>query len=973
MTDTAPAIARPASAQTTYRKKLIEVTLPLDAINEASAREKSIRHGHPSTLHLWWARRPLATCRAVLFAQLVDDPSSVPEEFPTDEAQEAERERLFVIIRKLVQWENSTNEAVLLEAQREIARSVARTAGIAAPRTKEEIEQVLREHAPPVLDPFCGGGSIPLEAQRLGLEAHASDLNPVAVLITKAMIEIPPKFKDQPPVNPEDRGRLGAGHGWKGAAGLAADVRYYGKWMREEAEKRIGHLYPKVKLPKEQGGGEATVIAWLWARTVRCPNPACGATMPLVHSFALSTKKGKEAWVEPVVDRMAKDVHFGVKSGLGTVPRGTVGRTGARCVVCGTLVQFDHVRAEGRAGHIGQQLMAVVAEGQHGRAYISPSDAQDVAARQPQPEWSPSTDLPEQALGFRVQLYGMTRHADLFTPRQLIALSTFSDLVGVARARLAEDCADPVALPPSHAPLGEGDLTRGEDTDAYADAVATYLALTVGKSTDYWSNLCIWRSDPKNLGIGHVFARQALQMVWDFAEGNPFSVSSGNWMQSLDWVTRVLDALLVEHNSTAVQKDARQADGTMDGLVSTDPPYYDNIGYADLSDFFYVWLRHSLRDVYPDLFRTMLVPKEQELIATPYRFDGSKQRAQAFFEDGLGKAFDRIHEEAVPDYPVTIYYAFKQAESDGTPGSTGDALVSSGWDTMLTGLLRAGFAITGTWPMRSELGNRMRSLGSNALASSIVLVCRPRAADVASISRREFLSTLRGELPAALTALVHGNIAPVDLAQASIGPGMAIFSRYASILEADGSPMSVRTALGIINSELDRYFAELEGQMDADTRFCVSWYEQYQYKRAKFGEADVLARAKNTSVNGLERAGVLESKGGDVRLLERAELDPDWQPLADTRPTTWEDTQHLITTLQILGEGEAGRMVAEMGGSRAEDARALALRMYGLCDRKGWAEEAGPYNELGASWSQILIQANDRGPRQATIEGLEGR
>jgi putative DNA methylase len=954
MTDTLPAVGKPASAGTTYRKKLIEVTLPLDAINEASAREKSIRHGHPSTLHLWWARRPLATCRAVLFAQLVDDPSSVPDEFPTDEAQETERERLFVIIRRLVQWENSTNEAVLLKAQREIARSVARTAGIAAPSSKEQIEQVLREHAPPVLDPFCGGGSIPLEAQRLGLEAHASDLNPVAVLITKAMIELPPKFKDQPPVNPEDRGR-GMGVAWKGAAGLAADVRYYGKWMRDEAEQRIGHLYPKVKLTKEQGGGEATVIAWLWARTVTCPNPACGATMPLVRSFALSTKKGKETWVEPAVDRAAKTIRFQVKSGKGTVPEGTVERRGARCLMCGTNVPLEYVRSESRAGRMSQQLLATVAEGNRGRTYAAPDDFQVSVSQEAAPTFKPDGPIADNPGHTNVFRYGLTTWGDLFTPRQLVALTTFSDLVGEAREKVLQDA---------------GHLT---DPEVYADVVGTYLAFALDKIVDRASTICTWDSSPKMEALRNTFARQAIPMTWDFAEGNPFSDSSGNWLFCVRWVVDAIESLPVQRRSSAETCDATNSRSSTSCVVSTDPPYYDNIGYADLSDFFYVWLRRSLRDVYPNLFRTMLVPKAQELVATPYRFEGSKQKARTFFEEGLGKAFDRIHEEAVLDYPVTIYYAFKQAESEAGNRSTGDAVVSSGWDTMLTGLLRAGFAITGTWPMRSELSNRMIASGTNALASSIVLVCRPRSVDAGSISRREFLSTLRSELPAALTAMVHGNIAPVDLAQASIGPGMAIFSRYASILEADGSPMSVRTALGIINSELDRYFAELEGQMDGDTRFCVSWYEQYQYRRARFGQADVLARAKNTSVDGLVRAGVLQAKGGDVRLLERRELDPEWQPLADTRPTTWEDTQHLITTLQTRGEPEAGRMVAEMGGSRAEDARALALRMYSLCDRKGWAEEAGPYNELGASWSQILIQANDRGPRQASIEGLGGQ
>jgi putative DNA methylase len=917
------------------RKKLIEVALPLEAINAASAREKSIRHGHPSTLHLWWARRPLAACRAVLFAQLVDDPSSHPEEFPTEEAQEAERERLFEIIRNLVKWENSNNEHVLAAARAEILKS---TGG----------------NPPPVLDPFCGGGSIPLEAQRLGLEAHASDLNPVAVLITKALIEIPPKFAGRPPVHPVKDNRLLA-NDWRGAHGLAEDVRYYGQWMRDEAEKRIGHLYPKVKLSQQRGGSEATVIAWLWARTVKCPNPACGAVMPLVRSFALSTKKGKQAWVEPVIDQKAKTVSFEVKTGADISSGGTVNRRGARCVVCNESTSLDHVRAEGKAGRMGARMMAIVAEGERQRIYLPPSLEHEATAAEAHPVDVPDTDLPEQALGFRVQGYGMTKHCDLFTPRQLAALTTFSDLVSEARERVLTDA------------LAKGmkdDCMRfcegGTEAAAYADAVATYFALAVDKLSESSSTICTWSSSPKNELVVSTFRRHALPMTWDFAEANPFSPSSGSLAKGIEYVSKAIVETPAAGRSTVAQSNAvERVNGRSSFVMSTDPPYYDNIGYADLSDFFYVWLRRSLSNLCPDLFSTLLVPKSQELVATPFRFDGDKGKAQRFFEDGLGHAFARMLESQHPDYPLTVYYAFKQSETDDDEvenESSDVAVASTGWETMLEGLIKSGFQITGTWPMRTERGARSISIGTNALASSIILVCRPRTSSVVPATRREFVTALKREMPDALKKLQHGNVAPVDLAQASIGPGMAIFSRYAKVLEADGQPMPVRTALQIINQELDAYLTAQEGELDRDTRFCLAWFEQYGMNEGSFGEADVLARAKNTAVKGLEDAGVLYSKAGKVRLLKRSEYPEQWNPSHDHRVTVWECTQYLIRQLDAGGEGAAARLVNQLG-SRSEDARALAYRLYSICERKKWADEALAYNTLVVEWPAIQDKA----------------
>lgn len=901
----------------TYRKKLIEVVLPLDEINAQSSREKSIRHGHPSTLHLWWARRPLAACRAVLFASLVDDPSN---DLPEDEAQ-VERERLFDIIRELVKWENSSDENVLGMARKEILRSTG-------------------NNPPPVLDPFCGGGSIPLEAQRLGLEAHGSDLNPVAVLITKALIEIPPKFAGQPPVNPESRDKIGNEGNWRGAKGLAEDVRYYGKWMRDEAEKRIGHLYPK-------GPNGETVIAWLWARTVRCPNPACGATMPLISSFWLSKKQNKKAWVEPVVDREKKEVRFTVRKGEGVPPDPPKIGRGAkfRCLVCQQASEEAHIKAEGKAGRMGQQLMAVVAEAKRGREYLAPTDEHVAAVEKAEPEWGPDQKLPDNTRWFSPPVFGMDTYADLFTPRQLVALGTFSDLVGEARDLTRKDA------------LASG--LPEDQAAAYADAVATYLALAVDRLAMTGNSLVRW--NPAGPKAQHALGRQAIPMIWDFAEPNFFAGATGSASAAVELAADPL-SLLGGPASFVQQQDATSAvNGSLRPLISTDPPYYDNIGYADLSDFFYVWLRRSLGDLYPDIFGTMLVPKSAELVATPYRFGGSKQKAQEFFESGLGEAFARMRERANPDYPVTIYYAFKQAESEkpsANGGVGGDdhgvlAVASTGWETMLTGLMEAGFQITGTWPMRTEMKTRMIAMGTNALASSVVMVCRARPADAPVASRRDFQNALRRELPDALAVMMRENIAPVDLAQATIGPGMAIYSHYSAVLENDGTPLNVRTALQLINQQLDAVLAEQDGDLDGESRFCVAWYEQFGTGEGDYGLAETLSKSKNVSVRGLEASGVLAQRAGKVRLLKREELPEAWDPATDDRINAWETAQHLVKAV-LAGEYNAAAIVRKLGPDKAEEARQLAYRLYQICDRKKRPEEAFAYNALSQSWERVI-------------------
>ena len=938
-----------------YRKKLIEVGLPLAAINAAAAREKSIRHGHPSTLHLWWARRPLAACRAVLFAQLVDDPGSLPEEFPTGEEQEQERQRLFEVVKNLVLWENSNDPHVLAAARREIARSVARALGEDAPEAPAAVDAFLAEKAPPVVDPFCGGGSIPLEAQRLGLRATGSDLNPVAVLITKALVEIPPRFAGGTPVNPKARATLAGRDGamqYRGAHGLAEDVRHYGLWMRDEAAKRIGHLYPQAQL---SDGSQATVIAWLWARTVASPNPAAGgAHVPLVSSFVLSSKKGKEAIVAPVVEQGR--YRFTVKSGdvsreeMAQARGGrTVGRRGGRCLLTETPMTLNHIRAEGQAGRMGARLLAVVAEGKRGRVYLEPTEAMEDAAREATPHWKPATDLPAQALGFRVQQYGKTRHEHLFTDRQLVALGTFSDLVGEVREKALAD-AQAAGMDADTTCLADG----GSGAEAYADSVATYLGLSVSRQVNRLSSLSFWHSSGAK--VEQVFARQALAMVWDFCEANPFSDSSGSFVGQVKYLARVVEAAPMSKAQSAVLQlnVAEEKLFVTRAVVSTDPPYYDNIGYADLSDFFYVWLRHSLSAIYPDLFRTTLTPKTGELVASPYRFGGNRKEARRFFETGFEQATRNIHSAQATDYPMTLFYAYKQAETQSDTSGNGTT-ASTGWETMLSGIVSSGFTITATWPVRTETTVNLKK-NVNALASSIVLACRPRPADAVPATRRDFIAALRRELPAAIRQLQSQNIAPVDLAQAAIGPGMAVFTRYAQVLGADGDKMAVRQALVEINRVLDEIMAAAEGSLDPETRFCVAWFEQHGLAERAYGEAEVLFTAKNTSFAALEKAGVVVGGAGKLRLKRRDELEPHWDPSRDRRIVDWECVQYLVRTMdRETGGGvqEAARLAMAMGAARAENARALAYRLYTAAERKGWAEEALACNSLVIEWPNI--------------------
>ena len=914
---------------TTVRRKLIEVSLPLEAINRESAREKSIRHGHPSTLHLWWARRPLAACRAVLFAQLVDDPSARPEEFPTDEAQEAERQRLFGIIERLVVWENVNDLGLLREAYAEILKST-------------------NDSPPVILDPFAGGGSIRLEAQRLGLEAHASDLNPVAVLINKALIEVPPKWAGRPPVSP---GAAGERLDWPRATGIAEDVRRYGQWMLDEAERRIGHLYPKAKL---QDGSTANVIAWIWARTITCPNPACAVQMPLVRSWWLGKKRGKEAFVVPNVE-IGTDGTPRVEFSIGHDPKaapskekdGTITRSGATCVACGTAVPKAYVQAEGVGRRMSAKLMAVVAEGDRRRQYLAPSPEHSIAASVEAPEDVPDADLSTHPQYMGTPRYGLTTQSDLFTPRQLIALATFGDLVDEARSRVL-DAARTTSLADDQLGLEAG----GTGASAYADSVAMYLALSVTRIIDRNSGITSWDASTSKEQVRGVFARQAIPMTWDIGENNIFGSSSGSYSESLGWLTRALDSLPATREGFVEQADAttRSFSGA---LVSTDPPYYDNVPSADLADFFYGWLRPSLLGVFPQLFGTLQTPKGDELVADQHRL-GGRQQAAAFFEQGFRRVFANVRKSANPDIPITVFYAFKQVDG------AADATASTGWQTLLEGMLESGWEVTATWPMRTELANRIRGLDSNALASSIVLALRPRPESAETINRRSFVQVLNAELPQALRDLQQGSIAPVDMAQAAIGPGMAVFSRYARVLESDGSDMTVRTALALINQALDEVLAEQEGDFDAETRFAVKWFSQYGWNEAPSGEADVLTRAVNTTVSALERGGIFRAAAGKARLVAPAEMTDSWSPSDDKAISVWEVSVRLGHALLTEGQDQAASWMREAASRVDLDAvKELAYLMYSVCERKGWTESAILFNALGTSWGDIVGAARE--------------
>ncbi|WP_170518603.1 DUF1156 domain-containing protein [Ruegeria atlantica] len=913
------------------KKKLVEVALPLEAINAAAVREKSIRHGHPSTLHLYWARRPLAACRAVLFAQLVDDPSSHPDKFPTEEAVATERKRLFQIIEDLVKWENTTNEEVLERARVEIRASCG-------------------SDMPPVYDPFSGGGSIPLEAQRLGLPAYGSDLNPVAVTIGKAMVELPRKFQDLGPVHSGIKEK----QFYRYSEGLVEDLDHYSNWMREKALDRIGKFYPKGRLPAKLGGGKAKVVAWIWARTVPSPDPAfADVQVPLVSSFLVGAKKGKEVWLEPVVDKVAKTIRYNVHNGgteqeWETAKEGTkAGRGNFRCIISGGAIPASYIKSMGRSGKMGMQLLATVVEGNRGRIFLEPDQEQERAAFSEQlaqvanecRDTFLNGPTPSKMTGGTCYAYGLDEWGKLFTDRQLAGLDTYCQLINEVKTHIETDALK-AGLPDDQLGLEQG----GCGATAYAEAVCTYLGLAISRLADISNALCVWSSSA-NQAV-HLFGRQAIPMVWSFAETSLFSGMAGDFQTSLSSIRKSLLRFTPAADGFCVQHDAQSVKFPSGAVISTDPPYYDNIAYADLSDFFYPWMRRSLKAVYPSIYEFLATPKSEELVAASYRH-GGKDEAENFFLDGMTKAISGMAQNASHEFPSTIYYAFKQSEIQE------EGISSTGWATFLSAVIYSGYSIVGTWPVRTERDTGLK-VGKNVLANSVVLVCRKRTSVAEVVTRAEFIRTLKRELPPAIEELQAASVSPADMPQSAIGPGMGVFSRYKAVLEADDSPMTVKTALQLINAELDEFLNDLHGEFDADTRFAATWFEQHGYDSGDYGAADNLARARGIAVESVKHAGIVDSSAGKVRILKRVEMEEDWDPATDDHPTIWEGCQHLIRVMESDGEYAAAVLLKKIGGDKAEAVKDLAYYLYDVCSSKRQdAKEATHYNALISGWTEL--------------------
>ena len=895
--------------------KLIEVAMPLKAINEACIAEKKIKSGYPANIHMWWARRPLAASRSILFAQLVDDPSSHPDVFRTEIEIENERQRLYKLMSDLAEPSGPTPQ-VLLAAQNEIRKSVG-----------SEIS---------IIDPFCGGGSIPIEAQRLGLHVIASDLNPVAVLLNKLILDQCRVALNKPAIRP-DASIPGITRTNLGLGGLSEDLKYFGAQLRDMVADELQENYP---LAEDKDGKKYPVISWIWARTIPCPNPGCRRPAPLMSTFWLSKKAGRLAWLTPVIGAPQEPITFKIEYGDRgpSVTGSKIGR-GAKfiCIGCNQAIESDYVKSSGRDGKMFNQLVAIAALGDRRRIYFEANAIHHKAALVDAPEVA-NEELALDARAIWVRNYGLTTHASLFTNRQRLALATLTERLITIREHI---------------------LVASEGDVAYTNLLVTLLGISISKLADLSNSLCRW--EPAAECPRQLFGRQAIPMIWDFAEGNPFGTSSGSFQTIVENTARALKGRLIEYdrigNVIVEQADASKREYSPGIVLSTDPPYFDNIGYADLSDFFYVWLRLGLKDVHPDLFGTLLTPKSEELIASPYRFDGDHVMANNHFESGFRDVFRRVKEGHHPEIPMTVYYAYKQedGEDDSEEGSSGAG--ATGWEKLLQGMVDTGLQITATWPIRTEMASRMIGRGTNALASSVVLACRPRSEDASITDRQGFLRHLRRVMSEKLADLHSGGVVPVDMAQASIGPGMAVFTSYARVFDGSDKAMTVGTALQLINQVLDELQSENESELDADTRWAVSWFEQYGMNQGSFGDAQNLATARSIAMNTIERSGIVESRSGNVRLLDRSEYPDDWDPESDKRITVWEVCQHLIRRLNGDGGAVAAASLLRQVGGLGDAARDLSYRLYEMANRNGWADEARAYNNLAAEWPDLVALA----------------
>lgn len=902
-----------------HKRKLIEVALPLEAINVASFAEKNRKVGKPQNLHQWWSRKPVTAARAMLIAQLVDDPSCHPETFPTEEDVRAERARLHSLIERSVEWE-------------EVVRPT--------PQFLADLRAVLPDVT--ITDPFVGGGSLALAAAQLGVNSASSDLNPVAVALSRALVDVPTRFLNRDPVNPGARDAQFPLR--SGTAGLVADVEAYGQWMLAEARARLGQHYPPIE--------GRTVLAWVWARQVLCPNPACQIQVPLVSKWTLAKKRGKEVVMVPRVvhepaARGGSRFEFTIsKDRRDLLTRGTMsGRTGTECLNCGTAISVAHVRSEAMAGRMSLTLTAIAADGGRTREYFAPTAEHKAAAQVERPMDSISGAISTNPRWFSPPLYGLTDFSDLFTDRQLLAVTTFSDLVGEARKNVYAD-----ALA-SGLPEGEPLTQGGDGAVAYSEAIALYLALAVSRLANWSNNQCSWESTGEV--SQQMYSGQAMGMAWDVSEANVLGDgNSGSFLACLRNIVSPLKLASLRGQHRVVMADARNA--PIAGLVvATDPPYFDNIDYSDLSDFFYVWQRRMLGGVFPELYGTILVPKGEELVANAYRSGGNDAAANDFL-DGFRGVFAHFRESVASEFPVVVYYASKQAESLGQGNSR--------WSTILQAMVDEGWSVVRTWPIRTENVSRRVAIGTNSMSTSSVLVLRPRPAQAPQVSMQTFLADLRVHLAEALTDLEQSGVAPVDMQQAAIGPGIEVFSRFSAVLEADGRPMSVAAALVRINDVLDELLNEQEGDFDAPTRFALQWYRHRGYESGLFGDADDLARGRNTSVDEMEREGILEKRAGHVRLFRAEDLPANYDVAKDSRTSDWEALHHLIRVLERDGIAHAGAFLQVAmgrpdGAIDADLVKELAHLLFRIAEGNGWTKDALSFNNLVTSWPEILDAA----------------
>ena len=906
-------------------KKLIEVALPLDKINPNFEHEKNINSMHPKNLHQWWARRPFSAARAVLWASIVDDPSSHPEEFPTPEAQERERERLFEILEDLSDWKKSNDAKVIEDAREELKKYLGNN-------LNKEIQ---------FLDPFSGGGAIPFEAQRLGLKGAAFDLNPVAVLINKAMIEIPPRFTGIKPVNKRDK-RLISGQ--NDLFGVSQDLKYYGALLKQLAYEKVKDIYPtSIAVPEDLGGGKAEIFSWIWVYTLKCPNPICGCETPLYLNCILDGRKSNEAYLRPYYDNnklLFKVMHEKFHSDEN---KGTMNRQGAICAHCRNLINREYIRDEGIKHKLSRRLVAIVSYKNGERLYLNPDfEEEEKEAKVTLPEEYPSGKFANNPQNLGTGEYGLANFEQLFSNRQMQGLVALCTSLNEIRNRIEED-AIYAGMEDDKIHLRDG----GKGALAYSEALSVYLAFAIDKEVASSNVVTRWEND--NALAKPAFSRQSLYMQWMTPEVNIFGGRAGSFKTINDTIAESLLSFPCNiPEGIAKQHNAQEDFGLKNVIISTDPPYYDNIQYADISDFYYIWLRFNLKDIYPNLFKTTLTPKQEEIVAQPYRY-GRKEEAKKHFESGMQKAMENIYSSATPDIPVTIYYAYKQSETEAKKTS------SSGWETMLNAIIKAGFSIKATWPLKTE--NPAKSnLKINMLTTSVVIVCRKKEKGDFFCTKRQFLKALREGLKPTLTLLQETNLAPVDLAQSAIGPGMAIFSKYDKVLSADGSEMTVKEALQAINEEVGVCLNEFGEALDNESRFCIALYLQCEFNDIKSGDADILALAKDTSISKLKNDGIVEAGKGMVRLTPREKL-----PEIKGNDDIWLLCHRLVFSLEKNGiKGCAKEMRKIQGTAALGKIKNLAYELYTISERKNWNQEAYLYNSLVVSWADIASEASKR-------------